>query len=645
MGNTLADTYRVEGILGEGGMGVVLEASHLRIERRFAIKVLHVKFAQKDKAKARFRREAMIGSRLGHQHIVQVLDFNETDDGAPYIVMEYLEGEDLHCLLVDRGRLPLVRAASIIRQVALALSAAHSEGVVHRDLKPENIFLCKRPDGGDLVKVLDFGISKVLSSESIVTQESTLLGTPWYMSPEQAKGLSSKIDHRTDIFALGAIFYHMLCGCRPFNGESLPSVLYNVVHSVPQPLAQRCRGLAPEVVAVVEKAMCKDREDRYGSAADMVDELARAMGEQWTEVLGMELGQEMGGAYLSEPNLKAARPPAPDGPLIDIGTAPTEFGTEGRAGLPTLPGPGLEVQTITVPPRGDEPDPAPPTPHRATRPLDEIPEDDEEEAAPPTAHPETVALTPEEEEEEETAPPTPLRKTESMDELSDEDEELPQPEPVADDEARIRTAVASVDRRPSRKPLVLGGVVVICAAVVLIWAMGGTPTRPDKPAMPPVEAKQPGKPAAPPVEAKQPNKPDAPPVEATRPDKPAAPPVEATRPDKPAVPPVEQVAPPVKTVKKPARRPVKRPRPARPAPAEGKLASCNVVALHDGSPLDADVFLDGQKVDEAPAVLTGLKPGRHVLRLVAAGYRTKKRVVVLQPGERKRVVVEMRKAD
>ena len=287
----------MERLIGKGGMGVVYEASHTRVQRRFAIKVLNVRYADDPQVMARFRREAMLGSRLGHDHIVEVLDFNQTEEGFTYLVMELLEGQDLQQLLKRQGRLRLEHAAALLRQVALALTAAHAEGVVHRDLKPENIFICRQKDGQGKVKVLDFGISKVLDSESIITHQSAVLGTPNFMSPEQAEGRISDIDHRTDVFALGLIFYYMLAGKLPFAGPSLPSIMYDVVHAEPPLLTEVRPDLPAGVSRVVQRAIRKKRGDRHQSAMELVDDLAQALGDRWKEVLlwSMTVDQEAEG--------------------------------------------------------------------------------------------------------------------------------------------------------------------------------------------------------------------------------------------------------------------------------------------------------------------------------------------------------------
>src|SRR3954470_7718351 len=198
-GTLLRDTYLIERLLGTGGMGEVYEATHRRLSGRYAIKVLLRELASQPDAFARFRREAELTSSLRPPNIVQVIDFNLMDDGAPYLVMEYLDGVDL-ATRMEKGPLPLSSVLPLIKQIASGLGAAHARGIVHRDLKPQNIFLVRieGEDHEEVAKVLDFGISKMKSAAKSVTQDSAVLGTPQYMSPEQALGKIDEIDHATD---------------------------------------------------------------------------------------------------------------------------------------------------------------------------------------------------------------------------------------------------------------------------------------------------------------------------------------------------------------------------------------------------------------------------------------------------------------
>jgi serine/threonine-protein kinase len=264
-GIVVAETYEITRLLGQGGMGAVWEAKHLRLPgKRVVVKTL-LFGATDPTVLARFRREAEIGSRLGHPNIVQVLDFNTLPDGTPYIVLELLQGESLASRLA-RGPLTLDQVKAIVTQVGSALAAAHREGVVHRDLKPDNVFLCPTDLGGevrDVVKVLDFGISKIRGANTVLTQDAALLGTPQYMAPEQATGRNDEIDARTDVFAFGAMTFEMLAGKPPFSGDTLAAVIHSIVYAPTPPLAGLAQETPPAVVAAVERAMEKNRDARF----------------------------------------------------------------------------------------------------------------------------------------------------------------------------------------------------------------------------------------------------------------------------------------------------------------------------------------------------------------------------------------------
>src|SRR5262249_41115672 len=215
-------------------MGSVYEASHLRVPRRFAVKLLNPEAIGHRDVFERFQREAEIASSLGHDHIAQVFDFNYAEDGVPYMVLELLEGEDLSVRIGKKGSLTVAQTVALLEQVTDALEAAHGRGIVHRDLKPQNLFLCRRGGSDDFVKILDFGISKILHAPTMSTRTGMIFGTPNYMSPEQAEGRQSEIDRRTDIFALGTILYECLSGRVAFQSPTAVGTIYQVCHGVPE---------------------------------------------------------------------------------------------------------------------------------------------------------------------------------------------------------------------------------------------------------------------------------------------------------------------------------------------------------------------------------------------------------------------------
>lgn len=277
VGRVLGGTYRILESLDEGGMGRLYRAEHVRLRRPIAVKVLANHLAHDAGALARFNREAEIVSQLHHPHIVHILDFDQTDEGAPYIVMELLQGESLARKL-DRDRmLPIAEAVQIVAQIAGALQLAHQKGIVHRDLKPDNVFLIAIEDGQIFVKLLDFGISKSTSAAAKVTREFDVLGTPDYMAPEQAIS-TAKADHRADQFALASMTYEMLTGRMPFVAESVAELLHKVVHENPVSLSYYAPGLPAGIDTVVMRAMAKLPDARFPGIQDFAMALAQAAG-------------------------------------------------------------------------------------------------------------------------------------------------------------------------------------------------------------------------------------------------------------------------------------------------------------------------------------------------------------------------------
>ena len=275
VGTVIDETYIIEAMIGRGGMGAVYLASHKRLQgKKVAIKTLHAELGGQE-ILARFKREADIASQLDHPNIVKVENYNVLPDGTPYIVYEYLQGESLAARIAEVGALSIDFTFSVLRQIGSALGAAHRAGVVHRDLKPQNIFLSPSEVDGratELAKVLDFGISKIIGgTQSVKTQEQTLLGTPQYMAPEQATGQHSTVDERTDIFALGAILYEMVSGRPAFSGVTIPEVVFKVVYEEPPPLSEVAPNVADVIAMVIKKAMAKAPSDRYATVAELVE--------------------------------------------------------------------------------------------------------------------------------------------------------------------------------------------------------------------------------------------------------------------------------------------------------------------------------------------------------------------------------------
>jgi len=340
VGSIIAETYKITAELGVGGMGSVWAAEHVRLPGKYvAVKVLHAALASGE-ILLRFRREAEIASRIGHPNIVEVLDFNTLPGGEPFLVMELLSGENLAARL-RRGRLAEKVALDIARQIGSALFAAHQMNVVHRDLKPDNVFLCPRDVDGELrdhVKVLDFGISKIRNSQTVVTQDAAILGTPYYMSPEQASGKNQEIDGRTDIFALGAIVFEMLSGKTAFPGDSLPQVIYQVVFEPHPSLAHIVPTASPRVVAAVDRALAKKAADRFADMAAFVEALT---GRPLMTMAGKKVAAvaEQASGVALDPTVAPAA--APSAALTATGVAPAgssgsiepSVAAKGRRGL------------------------------------------------------------------------------------------------------------------------------------------------------------------------------------------------------------------------------------------------------------------------------------------------------------------------
>jgi len=277
-GDLLAGKYRVERMLRQGGMGVVYLAKHVELDQLVAVKLLLSEAAKSAETVTRFVREARAAAKIQSQHVVRVTDVGTLENNRPYLAMEYLLGSDLQELLVERKRLPLAETAEYLLQALEALAEAHALGIVHRDIKPGNLFVTREPDGTPFVKVLDFGLSKIqsgnLSPSSPLTQVSELVGSPFYMSPEQMKA-SKDVDHRADIWALGVILYELLTGEVPFKGETVPELCAVIVLEAAPP---RARDLVPDLPAgideVIARCLARDVAARYANVAELAQALA-----------------------------------------------------------------------------------------------------------------------------------------------------------------------------------------------------------------------------------------------------------------------------------------------------------------------------------------------------------------------------------
>jgi serine/threonine protein kinase len=277
-GEVLAGKYRVERVLGRGGMGVVVAARHVELDELVALKFLLPEALSEPEPVARFLKEARAAVRIKSEHVARVLDVGQLESGAPYIVMEYLDGSDLGALLRSHGVMAVDDVIDYVAQACEAIANAHALGIVHRDLKPSNLMVMNRTDGSACIKVLDFGISKIAPIEGAqsamsMTRTAAFLGSPLYMSPEQM--MSAKdVDGRTDIWALGTIFYELLTGKPPFMAETLPALGVLIATTEPVPV----RASRPEVPsglqAVVARCLAKNRDERFASVAELAQAMA-----------------------------------------------------------------------------------------------------------------------------------------------------------------------------------------------------------------------------------------------------------------------------------------------------------------------------------------------------------------------------------
>ena len=300
-GDTIEGKYRIVRLLGEGGMGAVYEGENVRIHRKVAIKVLHAAVAAKADVVQRFEREAQAAGRIGSEHIVEVLDLGNLPEGERYMVMEYLDGESLGERIKRKKRLTPHEVGHLLHQLLEGLHAAHAAGIIHRDIKPDNVFLMNnKGNQKDFVKVLDFGVSKfnALDSEMSMTRTGAVMGTPFYMSPEQARG--GKIDTRSDLYSVGVVVYQAVTGRVPFHAETFNELVFKIALESPEPAELVAPGLDPAFAALIVRSMVRDPAGRFQTAR----EFQAAVG-QWLMTAAPD---GMGGVLNGPPGLRPSGP-------------------------------------------------------------------------------------------------------------------------------------------------------------------------------------------------------------------------------------------------------------------------------------------------------------------------------------------------
>ena len=347
LGNQLGD-YVVVARVADGAMGRVYEARHVETKERVAIKVLHEDVSKDQVAVERFKREFDAARELSDPHIVSVIDFGRTEDGSHFMTMEYLAGEELGAWLRRDGPLAPERIVRVVCQTARALDHAHSYGFIHRDLKPDNVYLVRTADGDD-VRLLDFGSVKLqMETGPKLTAFGTTLGSPYYMSPEQAMG-KQDVDGRTDVFALGAILFEMLTGKVAFDGGTVAEILMKIVNEPPPSASQTRPGVPPALDDVVEKACRKAKERRYPSATELANAMVRAVGlegdaERWMHAPEEQIREALRSARPPDPKpfgAESAYPPPVAPAKAPLGAPPVQPAQVARG--PRMPG-DLEPQ-------------------------------------------------------------------------------------------------------------------------------------------------------------------------------------------------------------------------------------------------------------------------------------------------------------
>jgi serine/threonine-protein kinase len=342
VGSILAGKYRIERMIGEGGMGMVVAATHLHLGTQVALKFLHQDMAMNQQMTERFLREARASALLKSEHVCRVSDVGTLENGAPYIVMELLAGHDLASLLRHQGPMSINTACEYVLQALVALAEAHGAGIVHRDLKRGNLFWTQRPDGTALVKVLDFGIAKAPGSVNFsLTQTSTVMGSPGYMSPEQLKS-SKEVDARSDIWSIGILLYELVTGRTPFAGESITELALRVAMDPTPTLPPH---FPPTFQAIIARCLEKDPQRRYQDVAELAAALAPFGGARGYDIANgvTRVLRGHNAAPVVPQSMGAGQPtPPPETrpPTSPVLSTPTTLG-------------GASGAVVTIPPRGN----------------------------------------------------------------------------------------------------------------------------------------------------------------------------------------------------------------------------------------------------------------------------------------------------
>ena len=340
-GTTICSRYKVERILGRGGMGAVYAVRHVNTGEMLALKVLNPALASNAQAVERFRTEARAPVRIGTDHVVRVVDADVSPElgDVPILVMELLDGRDLGTELKRRGAIPAGEVVLYLRQVARALDKAHSLGIIHRDLKPANLYLTARDDGTPLVKILDFGIAKLADGVSgELTQDGTIFGTPWYMSPEQARGQASKVGPSIDLWALGLIAFRLLTGRNYWTAEGMAALIGQIVYDPMPPPSQMAPHLGPRFDEWFARACNREVEKRFTNATDEIRQLAEALGvSSGPQLTGQLDASQFPASYGASPGMSAAGMSMPNGLGQSGGglsqSGPSGLSQSGQSGL------------------------------------------------------------------------------------------------------------------------------------------------------------------------------------------------------------------------------------------------------------------------------------------------------------------------